>query len=167
MDKKFIGEILIELGFIDEQQLKNALDVQQVMKQQGRIALLGEILIEQQSITRNQFNEALIVSLEEVVSDENTKDFIREITNHAMKNLRSLDRSTKMGYMSEEGQFTLKTRLKELEGRLEGIKKKLHNEQSAKMTEFRVMSIQNLKNQLIDLETKISALRKDIELFCQ
>jgi len=166
LQKKFIGEILLELGHISQADLDKALAEQKELVDNEQISLLGEILIQQKYITRAQFNEALIISLEEILNDENSKEFIKDITSHAIKNIKSITVSLENGKLSDEGTFVLKTRLSELEGRHLLMKKKLISESQAKQTEFRIITIQNMKSQLIELETRITAIKSDIENFC-
>jgi len=57
--RRFIGEILIERGYIDRQTLNNALKRQMLLRDTGLNPKLGEILISFGKITAGQLKEAL------------------------------------------------------------------------------------------------------------
>lgn len=57
--KKLLGEILVERGHIDRQTLENVLQRQRLLRQNGLMSRLGELLLAIGKITNDQLAEAL------------------------------------------------------------------------------------------------------------
>ena len=166
--RKFIGEILLDLGYIKDYDLQNILSEQKKLKNDDKLPLIGELLIEKNIITRKQLKEALKYSLLEIINDKEVKDFIKESTINTLKTLEKEEQEEQMEKtkLSEESKMALTIRYNFLVDKMEKIKKSLMDNQNLAQTNFRKILIQNYKNELIELEKKIIMLKNDIEQFC-
>ncbi|OHD05359.1 MAG: hypothetical protein A2086_16840 [Spirochaetes bacterium GWD1_27_9] len=166
--RKFIGEILLDLGYIKDYDLQNILSEQKKLKNDDKLPLIGELLIEKNIITRKQLKEALKHSLLEIINDKEAKDFIKESTISTLKTLEKEEQEEQMEKtkLSEESKMALTIRYNFLVDKMEKIKKSLMDNQNLAQTNFRKILIQNYKNELIELEKKIIMLKNDIEQFC-
>ena len=127
-DKRRLGEILKELGYITDEVLNKALEKQAHIEKAGNFKLLGEILIEDGAITEDKLNKALLISFEEVFNNPKNDRFIRQAAYLAWKALKQSNGSLSL---SKEGRLALITRISTLTGRLDQLK--ASNERLSKM----------------------------------
>ena len=59
--KKRLGDILIERGYLDDQQVQRALEIQRNIDKEGMWRYIGQILIEMGVVDQKQVNEGLAV----------------------------------------------------------------------------------------------------------
>ena len=57
---KRLGEILIERGYLSEQQVQHALDIQKKDDNEGMWRYIGHILVDMQIVTEEQVDEGFI-----------------------------------------------------------------------------------------------------------
>ena len=69
---KRLGEILIERGYLSEQQVQHALDIQKKDDNEGMWRYIGHILDDMQIVTEEQVDEGLAVLKR--YNQENTTD---------------------------------------------------------------------------------------------
>ncbi len=163
---RLLGQILIDLRYITQEDLDNALSEQKTFSSAEK-PLLGELLVKKELISKAELIEAFKISLTEVINDEDAKGFVKEAYEITLKKLaENIDEKYGKFKLTEEGKLALITRKNNLLAKIESIKSSLNNQDGLKVTEFRKVSTQNHKKELIDLENKLDLIGRDIRLFC-
>lgn len=159
---RLLGEILVDLGYLGAGDLEATLGEQDGEKP----LLLGELLLKKGLIDERQLNQALKVSLQEVLDSSETDEVIRDSTLSSMAVLNRQFEQGSPGKLSEEGKLALLIRVEEYRSRMERLKNNIRKSLTLKLTRFRRMAIQSSKNQLIEVQVKIKKLENDINNFC-
>ncbi len=107
------GEVLISLGFINEEKLKFALEEQEYnLKAVGFTEPIGLILLRNGVITEEQLNEAVKKYFELLSEDFSTPENLRNVASIAVRALENKNEDTKL---SHETKIAIINKIFELE----------------------------------------------------
>ncbi|HOK41236.1 MAG TPA: hypothetical protein PLD27_09400 [bacterium] len=171
LTNKYLGEILIELGFIEKDDLNDALKEQEYLKEKNISILIGELLIQRGLITEEQLNAALEIFFSNLVNNPDTEPFLKSTANLALETIKGknsgIEKTVKKqkAQLSSEGKYAIVYRINLLNERMQKYYKSIERLKQMKNEKITTMGIKNYEKQINDIKEKIKLLKEDLENF--
>ena len=157
------GEILLELGYVNQQQLDVALKEQEYnLKTVEYSEPLGNILLRNGIINEDQHVQALLNYFKQLADDLEQPSYVRETAKVALKAMETKSGDEKL---SVESKITLLKKIHEYEEKIVQFEKSINTLSKLEQKRVIVETIEKENKEIQSLIKKIEILKKDIEKF--
>lgn len=157
------GEILLDMGFISQEQLEVSLKEQEYsLKTVNYSEPLGNILLRNGIITDDQHEQALLRYFQQLADDNDQPSYVRETAKVAVKAFASKSGGEKL---SEESKITLLKKIHEYEEKIVQFEKSITTLSKLEQKRVIVETIEKENREIQSLIRKIEVLKQDIEKF--
>ena len=158
------GEVLIELGFITQEQLDIALKEQEYNLQTIQYSEpIGNILLRNGVITEKQHDQALLEYFKRLSQDETQPAYVKETAKVACKAMMIKETE---GKLSEESKLALLKKIHEYEEKIAQYEKSINTLSKLEPKKVILETIEKENKEIQNLIKKIEIIKKDVEKFC-
>lgn len=157
-----IGELIVKLGFINEDQLNATIREQQESRERSEyVEPIGNILLRKGLMSEEQLNQSLIEYFKYLSNAPDEPVYVRETAKVAM---RAIDSHTGGTRLSEESKITLMKKIHEYEEKIAYDEKSIQALSGLEQKKVILDTIEKEKREIKQLIEKIDTLKKDLEL---
>lgn len=157
------GEVLLGMGLINEHQLDLALKEQEYnTKTVGYSEPLGNILLRNGIINEEQHSQGLVQYFKILSENESEPSYVRETAKVAFK---AMQKETGEGSISEETKMIILQKINEYEEKIAQFEKSINTLSKMEQKRVIVETIDKEKREIEKLISKITVLRRDLEIF--
>jgi hypothetical protein len=157
-----IGEIMIKMGFINQNQLDKVIDEQEkIRKNSEYVETIGNTLLRKGVITDEQHNQALIEYFKYLSQDNEQPLYVRETARVAMS---AFEKKANGNRLSEEGKLTILKKIHEYEEKIVYDEKSIGALGNLEPKKVIVDTIDKEKKEIKNLLEKIETLKKDMDI---
>jgi len=158
-----IGEILVKLGYLTENQLEAIIIEQEEMRKNSQYTEpLGYVLLRKGIITEEQLDNALYEYFKVLSNDPAEPPYVRETAKVAIK---ALEKKSTEGRLSQETKLTILRRIQDYEERVAYYEKSIKNLKTLEPKKMILDTIEREEKEIKKLLHKIETLKKDLERF--
>jgi len=158
-----IGEIMVKMDLISEAQMDNAIKEQETNRKKSNYQEpIGNILLRKGIIKESQLDKALVAYFKYLINDNEQPSYVREIAKVAM---RSLERRSKGGKLSEEAKLTILKKIHEHEEKVLYLEKSIKKLSSIEQKKIVTETMDRENKEIKQMMDKIEVLKKDLECF--
>ncbi len=158
-----IGEIMVKMGLISDDQLKVVVKEQQESRESSEyVETIGNILLRKGVINDEQHNSALVEYFKYLANDDTQPPFVKETAKVAMK---AMERKSSAEKLSEESKLTVLKKIHEYEEKIAYDEKSINALSKLEPKKVIIDTIEKEKKEIKTLLSKIDTLKKDLERF--
>ena len=158
-----IGEIMVKMGFISEEQLQVVIREQKESRESSEyVETIGNILLRKGVISEEQHNLALVDYFKFLANDEGQPPYVKETAKVAM---RAIERKSNNEKLSEETKLTVLKKIHEYEEKIAYDEKSINALSKLEPKKVIMDTIEKEKKEIKSLLQKIDVLKKDLERF--
>jgi len=158
-----IGEIMLKMGIISEEQLEETINEQKKNRKKSRYEEpVGNILLRKGIITEEQLDKALLEYFKYLMNDNEQPPYVRETAKVATW---AMERKSTGERLSEESKLTILKKIHEYEEKIAYLEKSIQNLSNLEQKKVIVETIEKENKEIKQLLKKIDILRKDMEKF--
>lgn len=158
-----IGEIMVKMGFISEEQLQTVVREQKESRESSEyVETIGNILLRKGVISDEQHNLALVEYFKYLANDDSQPAFVKETAKVAM---RAIERKSSSEKLSEETKLTVLKKIHEYEEKIAYDEKSINALGKLEPKKVIMDTIEKEKKEIKSLLQKIDVLKKDLERF--
>jgi hypothetical protein len=157
-----IGEIMIQMGFINKNQLDKVIDEQEKSRKNSEyVETVGNIMLRKGLINEEQHNHALIEYFKYLTQDNEQPLYVRETARVAMS---AIEKKANGNKLSEEGKMTILKKIHEYEEKIVYDEKSIGALSNLEPKKVIMDTIDKEKKEIKALLEKIETLKKDMDI---
>ena len=158
-----IGEIMLKMGLITEEQMEDAIREQESNRAKSMYQEpIGNILLRKGVIQEAGLDKALVGYFKYLINDNEQPSYVREIAKVAM---RSLERKSNGTRLSEEAKLTILKKVHEHEEKIAYLERSIRNLGSMEQKKIVTETMERENKEIKQMMDKIEILKRDLECF--